>query len=259
MLIVISPAKTLDFESGPLTKKHTLPRLIDDSSVLIEELVQRSPADIAGLMSLSPELAKLNVERYAEWDAEARPGEARQALLAFKGDVYIGMDIERFGERDYTEAQKSLRILSGLYGVLRPLDLIYPYRLEMGTALRTDRGRNLYEFWGEKITDRLRADLDERPTRVLINLASQEYFGAVQPERLDARLITPVFLDEKAGVPKVISFFAKKARGAMAAWLILNRVRSVKALRDFDGLGYRFDPDRSTANVPTFIRPERAT
>lgn len=257
MLTVLSPAKTLDYESTLLTRKHTLSRQVGDSAALIEELVQKSPADIAALMDLSPELAKLNVERYAEWEPDFRLGDARQAILAFKGDVYLGMEVERFSARDFTEAQKSLRILSGLYGVLRPLDLIHPYRLEMGTVLATRRGRNLYEFWGDRITDVLRADLDERPPRVLVNLASQEYFAAVRPNRLDARIVTPTFLDTKNGTAKTISFFAKRARGAMAAWMIRNRIKSVRALESFDGLGYRYDAERSGPDRPVFLRAQR--
>lgn len=251
---MISPAKTLDFDSDLPTRAHTQPRFLDDAEELIGELVQRSPDDIAGLMGLSAELAKLNVERYAEWERSHVLGPARQAVLAFRGDVYVGMQPETFGTRDFTEAQKSLRILSGLYGVLRPLDLIHPYRLEMGTALGTGRGRTLYEFWGSSIAAALNADLDDRPSRVLVNLASQEYFRAVDEDVLDARIITPRFLDEKGGTAKVISFFAKKARGAMAAWIITERVKSARALQRFDGLGYRYDPDRSQPDEPVFIR-----
>ena len=254
MLTVISPAKTLDFESKLPTRKHSQPRLVGDAATLIDELVRRSPDDIAKLMELSPELTKLNVDRYAEWEREHRLGPARQALFAFKGDVYVGMGPERFGGHDLNEAQKALRVLSGLYGVLRPLDLIHPYRLEMGTALRTDRGRNLYEFWGTTIAETLNRDLDERAPRLLVNLASQEYFGAVDRDVLDARVISPRFLDEKNGSFKVISFFAKKARGAMAAWIIENRVKSARGLTGFDRLGYRYHEARSTPDEPTFVR-----
>lgn len=254
MLTIISPAKTLDFESKLPIRKHTTPRLVDDAEVLIDELVQRSPDEVSGLMDLSPELTKLNVDRYSQWEPDHRLGPARQALFAFKGDVYVGMEPEELDGHDLNEAQKALRILSGLYGVLRPLDLMQPYRLEMGTALRTDRGRNLYEFWGRTIAEMLNRDLDDRPTRVLVNLASQEYFGAVDLDVLDARVITPRFLDEKNGQLKVISFFAKKARGAMAAWIIRSRAKSPKRLVGFDGLGYRYDDARSTPDEPTFVR-----
>lgn len=258
MLTVISPAKTLDFESPLVTRKHSQPRLVDGAEALIAELLARSPGEIAELMGLSENLTALNVERYASWDSLHALGSARQAILAFKGDVYVGMDVERFDARDFTEAQKSLRILSGLYGVLRPLDLIHPHRLEMGTPLSTRRGRNLYEFWGDRIAELLDADLQARRSRVLVNLASQEYFGAVQRSGLDATVITPRFLDHKDGAPKIISFFAKKARGAMAAWIVQQRLRSPGALAGFDGLGYRFDEQRSTAHEPTFVRAEGA-
>ena len=258
VLTVLSPAKTLDYETRVPTNKHSQPRLLDEAEHLIDEMVRRSPDDVATLMHLSPELAKLNVERYSSWERDHRAGRARQAILAFRGDVYLGMQPERFDARDFTEAQKALRILSGLYGLLRPLDLIHPHRLEMGTALRTDRGRNLYEFWATTITDLLEADLAERSPRVVVNLASQEYFGAIDTGRLDARVVAPRFLDEKGGEAKVVSFFAKRARGAMAAWIVKNRIHSVGALRSFNGLGYAFDPERSTPDNPTFIRRQAA-
>ena len=254
MLIVLSPAKRLDFESKLPTRKHSLPTMVSESAEIVDVLVEKSPDDIAALMDLSMSLAELNTERYQDWEPRFNRQNSRPALMAFKGDVYVGMDIARYGERDFTHAQKTLRILSGLHGVLRPLDLIQPYRLEMGTSLRTGRGKNLYEFWGEKITDSLNSDLDERSSNVLVNLASVEYFGAVQPERIEARIISPMFLDEVNGRFKIVSFHAKRARGAMASWLILNRVKSVRAIKDFDGLGYHFDPERSEPDRPAFVR-----
>jgi uncharacterized protein len=254
MLIVVSPAKTLDYESKLLTRTHTLPRMIDQASELVDVMVTKSPDDVASMMHLSPKLAELNVQRYQDWEPEFTLNNARQAVLAFKGDVYTGMAVERFSARDFTEAQKRLRILSGLYGVLRPLDLMQPYRLEMGTEVATSRGKNLYDFWGTRITDQLNADLTEEGSGVLVNLASNEYFSSVKPAQIDARIITPKFLDEKNGTFKIISFFAKKARGSMTAWIVLNRVKSAKALRDFDVDGYRYDPDRSSADEPVFIR-----
>lgn len=259
MLIVLSPAKTLDYESKLLTKKHTVPTMIDDSSELIDILVTKSPDDIAAMMHLSSGLAELNVERYQNWEPEFTRTNARPALLAFKGDVYVGMDLARFSERDFTAAQKYIRILSGLYGVLRPLDLMQPYRLEMGTDLVNPRGKNLYEFWGDKVTDSLNADLAAGNSNVLVNLASNEYYGVVQPKRVEARIVSPVFLDEKNGNYKIISFFAKKARGAMASWVVLNRVKSVQGINDFDVLGYRYDTDRSTSDRPVFTRAEGVT
>jgi cytoplasmic iron level regulating protein YaaA (DUF328/UPF0246 family) len=259
VLIVLSPAKTLDYESKLPTKKFSVPTMTHDSAELIEVLVTKSPDDIAAMMHLSPALAELNVERYQNWEPEFTSENSRPALLAFKGDVYVGMDLARFGERDFTAAQKRIRILSGLYGVLRPLDLMQPYRLEMGTDLKNPRGKNLYEFWGDKVTDSLNADLAESNSKALVNLASNEYFGAVQPRRVETRIVSPVFLDEKNGNYKIIRFFAKKARGAMASWLVLNRVNSVRAIKEFDAVGYRYDAERSTADKPVFIRPEGVT
>ncbi len=259
MLILLSPAKRLDYESPLPTRKRSVPSLTDHSAELIDVLVQKSPEDIASLMSLSPELAELNVARYADWEPESDTENSRPALFAFSGDVYVGMDLGRFGERDFTHAQKTIRILSGLYGLLRPLDLMQPYRLEMGTKLENPRGRDLYEFWGDTVTDAINADLAERGDTLLVNLASNEYFAVVQPERIEARIISPAFLDEKNGQFKIISFHAKKARGAMAAWLVLNRVKSARGITEFDGLGYRYDPHRITPERPVFLRHEGVT
>lgn len=256
MLILLSPAKTLDFESPLPTRKSSQPSMVEDSQELVEVLVEKSPHDIASMMSLSESLAELNVERFHNWEPTFTKQNSRPALLAFKGDVYVGMDVGRYGERDFTHAQKTVRILSGLHGVLRPLDLIQPYRLEMGTSLENPRGRNLYEFWGDKVTDALNRDLGERRSNLVVNLASNEYFGVVQPDRLEGRIVSPVFLDEKNGEFKIISFFAKKARGAMASWLVLNRAKTAKSITEFDGLGYRYDPERSTATRPVFLRHE---
>ena len=217
-----------------------------------------SPDEVAELMDLSDDLAALTVERFAEWSREHTPGEARPAALAFAGDVYRGLAAgERFGARDWTEAGKTVRILSGLYGLLRPLDLVRPHRLEMGTRLRTDRGSTLYDWWGTRVADLVADDLAASPgPDVVVDLASQEYSRVVDRDRLGARVVAPRFLDVPAsgGEPKVVSFFAKQARGQMAAWLVLQRVRTVKALRDFDAAGYRYDADRSTPDEPTFVR-----
>jgi hypothetical protein len=257
MLSVLSPAKTLDYESPLPTRKHSQPRMLDRSEQLVDVLVARAPSDLASLMDISDDLAELNAQRYADFTTPFTRDNARPAVLAFKGDVYQGMDVAGFDERDFTEAQKTVRILSGLYGVLRPLDLMQPYRLEMGTKLRTDRGDTLYDFWGETITDLLNADLAGSPgPDALINLASTEYFSAVHAERIDGRIISPRFLDARNGGYKIISFYAKRARGAMASWLVHHRVRTIKAIRDFDGLGYRYDADRSTPDEPTFVRDE---
>ena len=259
MLIVISPAKSLDYESPLATKKFSEPEMLDRSAELVSVMADKSPDEISALMGISDKLGELNFQRYQDWERPFTTDNARPALLAFDGDVYTGMGAPNvFDERDFTHAQKTLRILSGLYGVLRPLDLMQPYRLEMGTSLTTERGDSLYSFWGDRITQQLNADLAESPgAKVLVNLASNEYFGSVKPDAIDARIITPTFLDSKAGGPyKIVSFFAKRARGAMSGWIIRERVKTAKALIEFDGMGYRYDPDRSDADTPVFIRED---
>jgi len=257
VLIVVSPAKALDFESKLPTRKFSEPVMLDRSRELVAIMVRKTPDDLSAMMSISPALAELNFERFQDWQPPFSPANARPAVLAFNGDTYIGLDAPgTFSERDYTHAQKVLRILSGLHGVLRPLDLIQPYRLEMGSKVEHPDGGDLYSFWGDRVTDALNADLDASPgSRVLVNLASNEYFGAVQPDRIDASVVTPKFLDAKGDDDyKIVSFFAKRARGAMAGWIIRERIRSAKALVDFAGSGYRFDPVRSTPDEPVFLR-----
>lgn len=257
MLIVLSPAKSLDFTSPATTERRTEPRLIDDAAELAGVMAGKSESEVARLMSLSPRLAALNADRFAMWTADPPREDARQAVLAFDGDVYRGLEArETFDARDMTQAQKVLRILSGLYGVLRPLDAILPYRLEMGTRLATGRGDDLYAFWGDRITRLLRGDLEASPGNgALVNLASQEYFAAVDPDALGARIVTPSFLDSKDGGPyRMVSFFAKRARGAMAGWMVRERIMRVSHLAGFEGLGYRYDPDRSAPEAPVFVR-----
>lgn len=257
MLALLSPAKTLDLESRLPTRKRSRPRLLDEAAQLVDVMRALPPSEVAELMSLSDDLAALNVQRYAEWSVEHAPRGSRPAALLFDGDVYRGLAArERFGERDWTEAQKTVRILSGLYGVLRPLDLTQAYRLEMGTRVRTERGGSLYEFWGDTVTDLVAADLAESPgPDVVVDLSSREYSAVVRQDRLAARVVTPRFLDpDRSGTLRVLSFPAKRARGELAAWLVVNRVRSVRALRDFDAAGYRYDADRSTPDEPTFVR-----
>lgn len=260
MLIVVSPAKSLDYESKLATKKHSEPRLLDHSRELVEVMAQKSPQQLSELMSISPSLAELNHERFCDFHTPFTPENSRPAVLAFNGDVYLGMAPQTFNERDFTHAQKTLRILSGLYGVLRPLDLMQPYRLEMGSRVATGRGKNLYEFWGDSITTVLNADLEASPGAcALINLASNEYFSVVNPKQLEARLVSPAFLDSKNGAePKIVSFFAKRARGSMASWIIRSRVPSLRGLTEFAEDGYRYDPDRSDTNRPVFVRYHRA-
>jgi cytoplasmic iron level regulating protein YaaA (DUF328/UPF0246 family) len=257
VLILLSPAKSLDYESKLPTRRYTEPRLLARSAELIDVMRTKSVDEIASLMSISMELADLNARRYAEFEPPFTPKNARPAVFAFDGDVYRGMQArDSFSERDLTEAQKTVRILSGLYGVLRPLDLMQPYRLEMGTKLATSQGDTLYDYWDTTIAETLNADLAESPgPDVVFNLASGEYFRSVDTNVLDGTLVSPRFLDRApGGEHKIISFSAKWARGAMAAWLVRNRVRSVKALRAFDVAGYRFDPARSTPREPTFVR-----
>lgn len=263
MLTVLSPAKSLDYASKLPTKKHSQPRLLDGAEILADQLAALAPDEIGQLMSISDELAGLNAERFRDFALPFEPGRERPAVLAFAGDVYTGMQPQSFGERDFTEAQKSVRILSGLYGLLRPMDLIAPYRLEMGTRLATPACDSLYAYWRERVTTLLAEDLAESPgPPVLLNLASAEYFQVVDTKTLGATVIAPRFLDAPQSDPselKVISFHAKKARGAMASWLVRERIRSPRKLPDFTGLGYAYDAARSTATEPTFTRTGAAT
>lgn len=256
MLIVVSPAKTLDYESPLVTPRFTQPELLDHSAELIKRARELSPDQIASLMKISDKLAGLNAARFAQWQPGFTPANARQALLAFKGDVYTGLAVEDFSEADFDFAQGHLRMLSGLYGVLRPLDLMMPYRLEMGTRLDNRRGKDLYQFWGEVITDHLNEALARQGDEVLINLASDEYFKSVRPKSLKGRIITPVFKDEKNGQFKIISFYAKKARGMMARHIIKHRLTKVEQLTGFNTEGYCFVPEESDASHLMFKRAE---
>lgn len=258
MLIVVSPAKTLDYESPLATQTYTQPLLTDHAAELIAVCRELTPVDIASLMKVSDKIAGLNAARFADWQPDFTPDNARQAILAFKGDVYTGLDAESMSEADFAYAQQHLRMLSGLYGLLRPLDLMQPYRLEMGTKLANPRGTNLYQFWGGIITDRLNEALAAQGDNILINLASNEYFKAVKPKQLNGEVITPVFKDCKNGQYKVISFYAKKARGLMARYIIDNQVDSVEKLKQFDVAGYYFVADESTAKELVFKREEQS-
>lgn len=256
MISVISPAKTLDYSEQSLTTKHTVPEFLDESQELITKLAKLSKGQVGKLMGISEKLSALNVERYRTWSVPFDTKNAKQALLAFKGDVYQGFECESWKATDFTFAQKHLRILSGLYGVLRPLDLMQPYRLEMGTKLKTARGKNLYEFWGDTITMALNATVKNSRSRALVNLASNEYFDSVNPSALKVPIVTPVFKDEKNGEYKVISFFAKRARGMMANFIVKNRLKAPEALKDFDVGGYRFDAAESDDRQLVFLRDE---
>lgn len=259
MLHVISPAKTLDFESAPAIDDHSQPQFLEHSQELVGQLRKLKPADVSSLMDISEKLGELNARRFQDWQLPFSPRNAKQAVLAFKGDVYTGMQAELFSKKDFTFAQQHLRILSGLYGLLRPLDLIQPYRLEMGTGFANKRGKNLYHFWGDIITDQLNSELKSRKEKVLVNLASTEYWSSVTPKKLDAEVITPVFKDRKNGQYKIISFFAKKARGMMSAYIIQQQLKNSEALKHFDIAGYRFNEAMSTGTEWVFTREEQTT
>src|SRR5690554_5128946 len=256
MLMVISPAKTLDYTSPLATETFTQPRFLEQSSQLIEVLRKLSPSELAELMKLSDKLAGLNVARFTEWQPDFNLDNARQAILAFKGDVYTGLDAQSLSAEDFDYAQQHLRILSGLYGVLRPLDLMQPYRLEIGTKLDNPKGKNLYEFWGERLTQSLNQCLAEQKSKVLLNLASNEYFKAVKPKQLDGTLINVDFKDFKNDQYKIISFYAKKARGIMARYVIQHKIDSVEALKDFTEQGYYYSTEQSKPDHLVFLRDQ---
>ncbi len=258
MILVVSPAKTLDYESPFAQVAPTHPQFVDEAQALIKKLKPMSVKRLTELMSVSEALAALNRGRYKAWSPEFTEANSRPAIYAFKGDVYLGLDAPTLTAEDIDYAQGHLRMLSGLYGVLRPLDRMQPYRLEMGTKLAVRSSKNLYQFWDEKITEALNADLAATESEALVNLASNEYFKAVKPKLLPGRVITPIFKDWKSDRYKVISFFAKKARGAMARFLIQNRVRDLDGLLAFDGDGYAHDPELSSEDEPVFTRRQEA-
>jgi len=253
MLFVISPAKTLDFDT-PVTAETSYPRFKKETMELINVLKEKSPEDIQKLMSLSENLAELNVNRYNSFRAAKHPKVAKQSVYAFKGDVYIGLDVESLSQDDVAYAQNHLRILSGLYGLLKPLDVIQPYRLEMGTRLATNDHNTLYSYWDDKIAKLMNRELKHQGDKVLINLASQEYFKALDRKALKAKVVDVEFLDFKNDKYKVISFFAKKARGMMARYIIQNRINTPEGLKGFDTEGYFFDEEGSTEDKLIFKR-----
>ncbi|WP_455845449.1 peroxide stress protein YaaA [Pantoea agglomerans] len=257
MLMVISPAKTLDYESPLATQRFTQPALLEKSHQLIDVARDLSPSQISSLMGISDKLAHLNADRFNQWQPPFSLENARQAILAFKGDVYTGLQAETFSDDDFDFAQQHLRMLSGLYGLLRPLDLMQPYRLEMGIKLANPAGKDLYGFWGDLLTEKLNEAIAEQGDDVLINLASDEYFKAIKPKKLIAELIKPVFLDEKNGKFKVISFYAKKARGLMSRYVIQNRLTKPAQLKKFDVDGYFLDGAESSENELVFKRREQ--
>ncbi len=257
MLILLSPAKSLDTEAPLLTTKATQPRLASHSAQLIDELKALSAEDVGTLMRISPKLAELNHARFQNYQPKFTAQNSRQAILAFTGDVYQGMALADWSPEDFAAAQQQIRILSGLYGVLRPLDRMQPYRLEMGTKFNNARGTNLYQFWGSTITELLNKDLKASGSDLVVNLASNEYFSSVKPKELQGQLITPVFKDEKNGTYKIISFYAKKARGMMADFIVRNQAQTVEDLKAFNTGGYQFNADASDANTLVFLRAEQ--
>ncbi len=252
MLAVLSPAKTLDFETPAATRRGTQPEFLGEARLLAGQLRKLSADKLAELMSISDRLAGDVREYFDEWRGEGK----KPALLAFQGDVYQGLEAGDFSAEDLAFAQDHLRILSGLYGLLRPLDRIEPYRLEMGTKLATPRGKTLYDFWGDRLTMTINRALAKRPERVLVNLASNEYFSAIAPKQLDARIVTPSFKDYKGGTYKIVSFFAKKARGQMARFLVKNRLTDPQELKDFRAGGYRFNQKLSDGDNWVFTRKQ---
>ena len=257
MLVLLSPAKKLDYDSPVRTTRYTQPLFVEQAQGLINVLKQKSASEIAGLMSLSDNLASLNVERYAAWTPKFTQTNSRQAVLAFNGDVYEGLEAPTLNEGQLDWAQQHVAILSGLYGVLRPLDLMQPYRLEMGTRLATDKGRNLYDYWGSEIVKYLNARLAEQGADTIVNLASEEYFKSVDQKTLKARIVQCVFQDEKNGSWKVISFHAKRARGLMARYIIENQISDSAKLKGFDVEGYAFHAEASSDLKLVFRRSER--
>jgi len=254
MIIVLSPAKTLDYEFES-THEYSVPAFLNQSSKLIGELKEKEPKDIASLMGLSDKLATLNYDRYQSWSASKKVSvDSKPSMLVFKGDVYQGLKAEDLSKSEMKFAQKHIRILSGLYGILRPLDVMKPYRLEMGTKLQTSQGKNLYEFWGNKVQKNVLDELNNHKSDLLINLASKEYFTVLGKLPEDINVVTPIFKDYKNGKYKIISFYAKKARGLMARWIIQNKVSDFESLSNFNLDGYKYSKAESTATMPVFLR-----
>lgn len=254
MLIVISPAKKLDFKNPPNTKLYSTPNLLEHSKVLINELKKCSIEDLTKLMNVSYGLAETNLKRFFDWSLPFKPENAKQAILAFNGDVYEGLNAKSFSDKDFNVAQKKLRIISGLYGLLKPLDLIQAYRLSMGTKLSNDRGKNLYGFWGDIITDELNKSIKETDNNILVNLASNEYFKAINRNKINAEIIEIVFKENKNGIYRVVSFYAKKARGLMANFIIKNNINNPEDLKGFNLDNYYFDQKQSTKSKIVFVR-----
>jgi hypothetical protein len=257
MLIVLSPAKSLDYKTPIKVKAPTLPEFVSESAKLIADLKKLAPQDIAKLMGLSDQLAVLNVGRYRDWSKKFTESNSKPAIYAFDGDVYDGFDVKTLNAKAVDFAQDHIRILSGLYGALRPLDLMQAYRLEMGTAFQNTRGKDLYAFWGARVTNSLKKVLEKDKKPVLLNLASEEYFKVLQAKDLGCPVIAPVFQDAKDGKYKIISFYAKRARGLMARYVVENRISDPADLKGFNLDGYKYCAAESTALKPVFRRAER--
>ncbi len=254
MLIVISPAKTLDYETPATTSQYSQSDYLEESQQLIGRLRHYSVADISATMAVSDKIARINATRFKQWHLPFTLTNSKQAILAFKGEVYSGLNAISFSEEEFQFAQQHLRILSGLYGLLRPLDLMQPYRLEMGRKIETERGSNLYHFWGDIITTGINQQMELSHSKHLINLASNEYFKSIKPSRVNGEIITPHFKDYKNGSYKVMGVYAKKARGKMSRYIIKNRVRSVEELKNFSEDDYRFNPALSQESDWVFTR-----
>jgi cytoplasmic iron level regulating protein YaaA (DUF328/UPF0246 family) len=254
MITIISPAKTLDFDNMIKTKKYSQPEFLGDSEILVEVLKKFSKKELAKRMNINQKLASLNYERFQQWEKPFTPENAKQALAVFKGQVFLGLDAKSLTNDELLFAQNHLRILSGLYGVLRPLDLIQPYRLEMGTSLKNKRGESLYKFWGTKITDFINHELSKQKNKVLINLASNEYYKSIHPKKLNGKIITPVFKETKGNDFKVVTVYAKTARGLMSRFIIKHKIEDPEQLKAFDSKGYLFNHELSTEKEWVFIR-----
>jgi uncharacterized protein len=254
MIAVVSPAKTLDFDTPSITSEKSIARLFDRSKPILEVLKSKTPEDLMQLMDISEDLAMLNAKRYKNFKTRHTDQNSKQAMFAFKGDVYLGLDANSFDTSEIEYAQQHFRMLSGLYGVLRPLDMIQPYRLEMGTSLMVEECKNLYQYWGDVIGKTLNQDLTKQGDKILVNLASIEYFKAVDKKKIKGKIIDVEFKDFKNGDYKIISFFAKKARGMMARYMIKNRISTINDLKGFDYDGYYFDAQNSTETELAFKR-----
>ena len=254
MLILLSPAKTLDFDVPDLQNPSTLPEFLDEAQFLVDNLKKYNPSELQQLMRINPKLADLNAKRYMDWHLPFTEGNAKPALLVFKGEVYTGLKAEELNADDLHFSQNHLRILSGLYGVLRPLDLIQPYRLEMGTKLKTLKGKDLYQFWGNKITESINRALKETGQNIIVNLASNEYFNSIDKAKLDADIITPTFKDFSNGQYKFLTVYGKRARGMMTRFIIRNRIVEADSLKLFDEDGYYYNDKMSIGKNLVFTR-----